>query len=87
MAITRATGKRMKPVVRKLERGSLAAMVKRGLKVSPVSPEALAEWRAETEKVYPVIRGQMIPADNFDKILRLRDEYREAKGGSSHARR
>jgi TRAP-type C4-dicarboxylate transport system substrate-binding protein len=37
---------------------------------------ALADWRKETEAVYPKIRGKIVPADLFDQAQRLRDEFR-----------
>jgi len=44
---------------------------------------ALADWRAKTEAVYPKIRGKIVPADLFDQVRALRDEYRaKAKGGA-----
>lgn len=55
---------------------SVAAMETRGLKVQPVSPEVEAEWRMIAEKVYPQIRGKLVPADIFDETMRLLAEYR-----------
>lgn len=55
---------------------SVAAMEKRGLKVQTVSPEIEAEWRAISEKVYPNIRGKLVPADIFDETMRLLAECR-----------
>jgi TRAP-type C4-dicarboxylate transport system substrate-binding protein len=40
---------------------------------------AVADWRKQTEAVYPKMRGALIPPDLFDEVRRLRDEYR-AKG-------
>jgi TRAP-type transport system periplasmic protein len=43
---------------------------------------ALADWRKQTEAVYPKMRGNLIPADLFDEVRRLRDDYRaKASGG------
>jgi TRAP-type C4-dicarboxylate transport system substrate-binding protein len=42
----------------------------------------IADWRKQTEAVYPKMRGKIIPADLFDEARRLRDEYRaKPKGG------
>jgi TRAP-type C4-dicarboxylate transport system substrate-binding protein len=42
----------------------------------------VADWRKQTEAVYPKMRGKIIPADLFDEARRLHDEYRaKAKGG------
>jgi TRAP-type transport system periplasmic protein len=51
-------------------------MKKRGLKVQRVSPEIEAEWRTLAEGAYPMIRGNMVPADLFDEVQRLLREYR-----------
>ena len=55
---------------------SIEAMKKRGLTVMPVSPEIEAEWRRLAEQIYPMIRGKMVPAELFDEVLRLVQEYR-----------
>ncbi len=62
---------------------SVQTMVKRGLKTHPVTPEVEAEWRRIAEEVYPKIRGNMVPADMFDKVQRLLAEYRSGKGKPS----
>ena len=75
-AIAREKGAAMIEVVRDMEQDAVDAMVGYGLKVVRVSPEALGEWRRETESIYPAMRGAMIPAAAFDEVLRLRDDYR-----------
>jgi TRAP-type C4-dicarboxylate transport system substrate-binding protein len=55
---------------------SVAAMEKRGLKVTRISSEIEAEWRSIAEQVYPKIRGKLVPADVFDEAMRLLAEYR-----------
>jgi TRAP-type C4-dicarboxylate transport system substrate-binding protein len=55
---------------------AVVAMQKRGLTVVPISPALLTEWRAANEKMYPKIRGGMVPADMFDEVVRLVTEYR-----------
>ena len=46
------------------------------LEITTLDPSALAEWRKQTEAVYPKMKGKMVPADLFDEVQRLRDEYR-----------
>ena len=58
------------------EQQAIDAMVKRGLKLVPISAETLKAWEKFTLAVYPKIRGKMVPAKYFDEALRLRDEYR-----------
>jgi TRAP-type C4-dicarboxylate transport system substrate-binding protein len=59
---------------------SVQTMVKRGLKIHAATPEIEAEWRRIAEEVYPKIRGNMVPADMFDRVQRLLAEYRAGKG-------
>lgn len=69
-------GKEIKAAGRKEMEDSVAAMTRRGLKVTPVPPALEAEWREAAEKVYPKIRGSLVPADVFDRALQLITEYR-----------
>lgn len=60
---------------------SVAAMRTHGLTVHPVPPEMDEEWRRAAEEVYPQIRGSMVPAETFDEVRRLLEQYRA--GGRS----
>jgi TRAP-type transport system periplasmic protein len=60
------------------EAESIAAMKKRGLTVHPLTPEVEAEWQTLAEKVYPMIRGKIVPADLFDEVQTLLKDYRAA---------
>ncbi len=42
---------------------------KQGLKVMPMTPEAEREWRAEVARIYPRIRGTLVPAPMFDATV------------------
>jgi len=56
---------------------AVAAMVDQwGLQVHEVPPEALAEWEEVVSARYPEIRGGLVPADIFDEVMLLIDEYR-----------
>ncbi len=74
----RDAGREVKAAGRKEMTESVAAMVKRGLKVTPVTEELEAEWRKTAEMVYPKVRGGLVPADIFDRALGLIAEYRAA---------
>lgn len=78
----RRTGEVMKATARGESDKAVAAMAKRKLTVHKVTPEIEQEWRAAAEKVYPQIRGRMIPADFFDDVRRLLAEYRKNAGGA-----
>ncbi|MGO9275258.1 MAG: TRAP transporter substrate-binding protein DctP [Terriglobia bacterium] len=70
---------------------AVEAMQKRGLTVHHATSEIEAEWRTLAEGVYPKIRGGMVPADVFDEVERLLQEYRTSpaagqRGGGGKAK-
>ncbi len=71
-------GERLKGEIRATNDRAIEAMAKRGLTVHSAGPEVVAEWQRAAEEVYPRIRGSIVPADMFDQVKRLRDEYRSA---------
>jgi len=52
-------------------------MKKRGLTVIEPTPEELEEWRVETAKAYPEIRGLMLDEGFFDKVQSVLKAYRK----------
>ena len=86
LAAARKWGAALKDDVRSQGDRAIAAMQKgipgkraSALEVVHIEGAALAEWRATTEKIWNDMKGKMVPADLFDEVRRLRDEYR-AKG-------
>jgi TRAP-type C4-dicarboxylate transport system substrate-binding protein len=77
MEIAREAGRRLQADIRKSGDRDVEEMKKRGLKVVPVTAQQRAEWQKLTEKMYPRIRGPIVPADAFEEAMRYRDEYRE----------
>lgn len=77
----RQAGQRLREVVRASEAEDVAAMEKRGLNVVSVDAAARAAWLDAAEKMYPKIRGPIVPADAFDEAMRHRDAYRN--GGAA----
>jgi len=59
---------------------AVEAMKKRGLKVNKPSPEQMREWSELAERLYPRIRGSMVPADTFDEVFMHLKAYRASKG-------
>jgi TRAP-type transport system periplasmic protein len=59
---------------------SVEAMKKRGLVVNHPTPEQMREWNELAEKLYPRVRGTMVPADTFDEVFRHLTAYRTGKG-------
>jgi TRAP-type C4-dicarboxylate transport system substrate-binding protein len=74
-----AAGVKIRASDRKEDEESIAAMVRKGLVVNQLTPQAEEEWQKLTKVVYPEIRGKVVPADIFDEVLRLVAEFR-AKG-------
>lgn len=56
---------------------SIEAMRKRRLTVHPATPEVEAAWRKLAEDAWPSIRGKVVPADTFDRVVALLGEYRQ----------
>jgi len=59
-----------------------AMKTKGGLNVHAVTPEIEAEWRELAKTIYPKLRGGIVPADLFDRVMSLLESYRAAKGAS-----
>jgi TRAP-type transport system periplasmic protein len=85
MKEAQAAGERLKDTIRKLDDEAIDAMVKRGLTVVKVSPEAEREWRQSAEKFYGRIRGEFIQPADFDEVMALVKEYRARKSTGSAA--
>jgi TRAP-type C4-dicarboxylate transport system substrate-binding protein len=75
----RTTGEELRRKARRENDEAIAAMQKRGLKVHPVTAESEAAWQRVAEEVYPKIRGRLIPAETFDEVLRLVQEFRAGR--------
>jgi TRAP-type C4-dicarboxylate transport system substrate-binding protein len=84
MKSSRTAGVGLREEIRKAEAGSIPLMQQFGLNVVHADSGAVAEWRKLAESIYPNLRGAAIPADLFDQVKSLRDEYRKAHP-SSHA--
>ena len=61
---------------------AVEAMKKRGLQVHALSPEAEKEWSQFAETTYPKVRGHMVPADMFDKVVEILRDYRTQHGAT-----
>jgi len=57
---------------------AVETMRKRGLTVHTATPEVEAAWRKAAEEVYPKIRGAIVPAEMFDEVIRLLQEFRNS---------
>lgn len=79
LATAATAAKEIKAAGRKEMTEAVAAMEKRGLKVTKITPEIEVEWRQTAEAVYPKIRGKLVPADIFDQTMKLLEEYRATR--------
>ncbi len=77
----REAGVSMRGDIRKMGDEAIATMQKRKLQVVPVDAAIIADWRKEAERVYPKLRGAQVPAELFDKVRGLRDQYRASAAG------
>ena len=72
----RDAGRRLRGEIRRLGEDSVAEMQKRGLNVTELDETTRALWRAEADAAYPKLRGSYAPADLFDEVSRLCDQFR-----------
>lgn len=61
------------------DESSIRALQARGVQVREMTPELERAWQAEAEGAWPLIRGNMVPADTFDKVRAAIAEYRSRK--------
>jgi TRAP-type C4-dicarboxylate transport system substrate-binding protein len=69
-------GHRLRTEIRKMGDDAVVAMQKKGLNVVSLDSATLADWQRQAEEAYPKLRGRIVPADLFDEVRRLRDEFR-----------
>jgi len=55
------------------------AMKKRGLNVNKPNAEQLKEWNDLADKLYPKIRGKLVPAETFDEVVGHLKTFRSGK--------
>lgn len=77
----REAGDSLRGGIRKMGDDAVAAMEKRKLTVVHADAATIDSWRKEAEAVYPKLRGTMIPADLFDEVRKLRDQFRAQAPG------
>jgi TRAP-type C4-dicarboxylate transport system substrate-binding protein len=62
--------------IRKLDDKAVEVMSEYGLIAHKITDEEYAEWEAIVKTVYPYIRGRIVPEEAFDRVVRLRDDFR-----------
>jgi TRAP-type C4-dicarboxylate transport system substrate-binding protein len=63
------TGLQMRLRARQEVDEAVEAMKARGLKVHRPTPEQMREWNEFAERLYPRLRGSMVPAETFDEVF------------------
>ena len=58
---------------------AVEAMRKRGLVVNKPNPDQLREWQELADKLYPRIRGNVVPAETFDEVFQHVKAYRAGR--------
>ena len=68
LAISRREGDLLKADLRKQEKEAIKAMQSKGLNLVVPSDVEAAEWNKLEAKVFPAVRGKVIPAEAFDAV-------------------
>jgi TRAP-type transport system periplasmic protein len=79
----RTAGDSLRGDIRRLGEESVVEMQKRGLHVVDVEEATRRLWQTEAEKAYPKMRDVICPGDVFDRVTRLRDEFRATRPAHS----
>ena len=58
---------------------AVEAMKKRGLTVNQPNPRQMQEWNELADKLYPQIRGKLVPATTFDEVVGHLKAFRAGK--------
>ena len=72
-------GIQMRSKARQEVNEAVDAMAKRGLKINRPTAEQMHEWDQLAQKLYPRIRGVMVPADTFDEVFAHLKAFRAGK--------
>jgi TRAP-type C4-dicarboxylate transport system substrate-binding protein len=72
-------GVQMRALARREVDEAVEAMKKRGLIVHKPNAQEMQEWNDLAEKLYPRIRGTMVPADTFDEVFKHVKAYRQTQ--------
>jgi len=76
LTAAREAGTKLRDEIRSLGSQSIKEMKQRGLEVTHLNEAEVAMWQTFAESTYPKLRGSYCPADFFDEVKRLRDEFR-----------
>jgi TRAP-type C4-dicarboxylate transport system substrate-binding protein len=74
--LSEAAGARIRALSRDEDDQAVRVMQEHGLRIQRLTPEAVEEWRQLGEAVQSRARGNTVPADIFDEVLRRLAEFR-----------
>jgi len=80
LAISREVGAKVNAEVKRMSDDSLEQMKKNGLKVIRLKDSERKAWFDMAERTWPLVRGGMVQAADFDAVKKVRDEFRAQKG-------
>ena len=69
----------MNAEVAKLGQDALEQMKRNGLKVIRFNEADRKAWSEMAEKTWPIVRGGVVSASDFDAVKAVRDEFRARK--------
>jgi TRAP-type C4-dicarboxylate transport system substrate-binding protein len=79
LAVAGEFAARVDAEVLRMQEEAVAAMRKRGLQMVDLDKAGQRTWNEMAEKAWPVIRGGVVEAADFDATLAARDSYRAGK--------
>lgn len=77
--ITRGMSKALRKQIRKDNTAAQKTMVRKGVKVTPTSPEMLAAFDKAAKDVWADLTGKMFSKAELEMVLKYRDEFRAKK--------
>lgn len=85
LAAAAREGELLRRQMRAEDDAAIAAMERNArhpLNVHRLTPAVAAEWRTLVEKIYPDIRGALVPAELFDRVQKHLADFRTADGSA-----
>lgn len=79
--ITKGMQKALRKQIRKDNASASKQMERKGVKVTQVSPEMVAEFDKAAKEVWASLTGKMYSKSELDMVLKYRDEYRAKNPG------
>ncbi|MEW5851645.1 MAG: TRAP transporter substrate-binding protein DctP [Myxococcota bacterium] len=79
LEIARKEGNGLRPEARRQDAESVKVMQSKGLNVVKPTPAQAAEWAKLEAKIFPAVRGKVVPEAIFDEVKKTRDEFRAQK--------